>query len=99
MEATLEYAGSHLPKLLQLVANEEEVVLRDGDQAVARIVPFRSSQPPRSRPPVGTITSGPIRNSADAFAPLDDDWLTRSFGLAPKELTTDSILQATRGEG
>ena len=71
MEATLDYAETHFPQLLRKVISGEEVLLRKGSIAVARILPV-AAVPPGPRPRVGEITSAPVRWSGDSFAPLDD---------------------------
>lgn len=79
MEATLDYAASHFAQLLRTVALGEEVLLREGTKAVARIVPVNeSSHSPR--PKVGKITSAPVRWSPDAFAALDETGM-KELGL------------------
>lgn len=72
METTLEYAGSHFPELLKLVASGEEVVLRSGSVAVARIIPLTAAAP-CARPQVGQITSERVRWTPESFAPLDEE--------------------------
>ena len=59
MNTTLEYAETHFSQLLRLVAEGEEVLLRNGTVPVARIVPI----PPvcAARPKVGEITSARVR--------------------------------------
>ena len=71
MEATLEYAESHFAQLLRTVAQGEEVLLREGTKAVARIVPV-AGIPRTVRPKVGEITSAPVRWNHDSFAALDE---------------------------
>ena len=71
MEATLDYAETHLSHLLQQVALGEEVLLRQGTVAVARIVPVKSSSPLK-RPRVGERTSAPVLWTAESFAALDE---------------------------
>ena len=71
MEATLDYAASHFAQLLRTVALGEEVLLREGTKAVARIVPIAARES-AARPKVGEITSAPVRWSHDSFAALDD---------------------------
>ena len=68
---TTHNAKTNLSALLREVAQGAEVEIRRGDRAIARLVPAGSSRSQR-RPPVGTRTSGPIRNDPDAFAPLDE---------------------------
>lgn len=70
MEATLDYAASHFAQLLRTVALGEEVLLREGNKAVARIVPVRDVC--TTRPRVGEITSSPVRWSKEAFSALDE---------------------------
>lgn len=71
MEATLDYAETHVSQLLQQVALGEEVLLRQGTEAVARIVTVKSPSP-LTRPRVGERTSAPVRWSADPFPALDE---------------------------
>ena len=78
MDATLDYAETHFSQLLRVVAAGEEVVLRRGEVAVAKIVPIPSTV--ASRPRVGEVTSGPVRWSAESFAPLGDEGL-KELGL------------------
>lgn len=78
METTLDYAKAHFSQLLRLVAEGEEVVLRNGTVAVARIVPIPA--PRRPRPKVGEITSAPVRWSAESFAALDEEGM-KELGL------------------
>lgn len=66
MEATVEYAETHLALLLRCVEQGEEVILRNGDDLVARIVPFPHPQT-QPRPQVGEITSAPVIWRADSF--------------------------------
>lgn len=49
----------------------EEVLLRQGTEAVARIVTVKSLSP-LTRPRVGERTSAPVRWSAESFAALDE---------------------------
>ena len=70
MEMTLDYAAGHFSQLLRLVAEGEEVVLRNGTVPVARIVPIPAAH--GARPKVGEVTSAPVRWSAESFAALDD---------------------------
>ena len=70
METTLAHAEAHFPELLRLVAQGEEVVLRNGTGPVARIVPIAPLV--GKRPKVGEVTSKPVSWSDDCFAPLDE---------------------------
>ena len=78
MDTTLDYAETHFSQLLRLVADGEEVVLRNGTVPVARIVPIPLVCV--ARPKVGEITSAPVRWSAESFATLDDEG-TKELGL------------------
>lgn len=71
METTVQYAETHLPQLLRCVAQGEEVILREGGDPVARIVPFPSNRR-HARPQVGHITSAPVQWTPDSFTALDD---------------------------
>lgn len=79
VETTVEYAETHFAQLLQCVGRGEEVILREGANPVARIVPFPQT-PKQRRPQVGEITSAPIRWDAGSFAPLDDAGM-KALGL------------------
>jgi antitoxin (DNA-binding transcriptional repressor) of toxin-antitoxin stability system len=74
---TTHEAKSQLSKLLAEVESGQEVIIRRGNVAIAKLTAVRP-RTRRTRPKVGTITSGPIRYSEDAFAPLDEaglqDW-------------------------
>lgn len=72
MEATLDYAQTHLSQLLHQVALGEEVLLRQGSVAVARLVPVQAPLQPR-RPRVGERTSAPVQWTAESFDALDDE--------------------------
>ena len=77
---TTHEAKTHLSSLLKEVEQGQEVELRRGDRPVAKLVPIgRISK--RNRPKVGTVTSARIEYSADAFAHLSEEEMTR-WGLA-----------------
>ena len=78
MDTALDYAETHFSQLLRLVAEGEEVLLRNGTVPVARIVPI----PPvcAVRPKVGEITSAPVRWSAESFSARDDERM-KELGL------------------
>jgi antitoxin (DNA-binding transcriptional repressor) of toxin-antitoxin stability system len=76
---TTHEAKSQLSRLLAEVEAGEEVIIRRGDRAVARLTAVGASAR-SSRPAVGTTTSPPVRWSPDAFAPLTDEEL-KSWGL------------------
>jgi antitoxin (DNA-binding transcriptional repressor) of toxin-antitoxin stability system len=80
MEASLDYAQLHFQQLLRRVVGGEEVLLREGGRAVAKIIPFESSAGVSTRPRVGEITSEPVRWCSDSFAALDEDGM-KALGL------------------
>jgi len=63
-------AKTHLSRLLARVEAGEEIVIRRGRQAVARLVPIAAET--RRRPAVGTVTSEPVQVAPDAFAALTE---------------------------
>lgn len=67
---TTHQAKTQLSRLLAEVEAGEEIVIRRGDTPVARLVPFKKKA--RARPRVGTVTSPPVHEAPDAFAPLTD---------------------------
>ncbi|MFC5455408.1 type II toxin-antitoxin system Phd/YefM family antitoxin [Prosthecobacter fluviatilis] len=71
METTLDYGETHFSQLLQQVARGEEVLLRQGTVAVARIVPVISSHP-LARPRFGERTSAPVRWDSKSFEALNE---------------------------
>lgn len=79
METTLEYAEAHFAQLLRRVVQGEEILLCEGAQPVARIVPLPKSEK-HGRPLVGEITSAPIRWSRESFTALDEAGM-KALGL------------------
>lgn len=75
VDTTLDYAETHFSQLLRLVANGEELVLRNGTVPVARIVPIPPAR--GTRPQVGEIASAPVRWSEKSFAALDEEGITQ----------------------
>jgi antitoxin (DNA-binding transcriptional repressor) of toxin-antitoxin stability system len=73
---TTHEAKTQLSRLLAEVEAGEEIVIRRGDTPVARLVAFKG-RVKRTRPRVGTVTSGPVKWTADTFAPLGQDELER----------------------
>lgn len=67
-------AKTHLSRLLAEVEAGEEIVICRGTTPTARLVPV-SRKPVRRRPRIGTITSDPVRVTAEAFAPLPSEEL------------------------
>ncbi|MBY0273824.1 type II toxin-antitoxin system Phd/YefM family antitoxin [Candidatus Binatia bacterium] len=76
---TTHEAKTHLSRLIAEVEAGEEIIIRRGAQAVARIVPLGQTRR-ATRPKVGTITSPPIRAKRGVFEPLSDDDL-KEWGL------------------
>ena len=71
--ATIHQAKTHLSRLLKEVQSGETVVILNRDVPVARLTAAEPSE--GGRPPVGTITSEPVRYGKDAFASLSDEEL------------------------
>ena len=65
--------------MLIRVERGEEVILRNGAEAFARIVPF-PHPPKRPRPQVGELTSAPVKWDAASFAALDEAGM-KNLGL------------------
>jgi antitoxin (DNA-binding transcriptional repressor) of toxin-antitoxin stability system len=74
-------AKTHLSALLRDVERGEEIEIRRGTVAIARLAPIRKAraQAP-SRPRTGTVTSMGVKYDADAFEPLDEKAL-EEWGL------------------
>lgn len=72
IQITTHEAKTHLSQLLKKVNDGEEVVIKRGDQPVARIVPYGGGEK-KNRPRVGECTSPPIEISEHAFSPLTDE--------------------------
>jgi antitoxin (DNA-binding transcriptional repressor) of toxin-antitoxin stability system len=71
--ATTHQAKTHLSRLLKEVQAGETVVILNGSVPVAKLTAVESSV--GARPPVGTLTSAPVRYTEDAFGPLSDEEL------------------------
>jgi antitoxin (DNA-binding transcriptional repressor) of toxin-antitoxin stability system len=71
--ATTHYAKTHLSRLLKEVQNGETVVILSGKHPVGRLTGEEKRK--SVRPKVGTVTSGPVTISKDAFAPLAEQEL------------------------
>jgi prevent-host-death family protein len=76
---TTHEAKTQLSRLLAEVEAGEEIVIRRGNTPVAKLTAVKARSK-RTRPRVGTLTSGPVRWSTDAFAPLSEDDL-KTWGL------------------
>ncbi len=72
-------AKTHLSRLLSEVEAGQEILICRGATPAARLVPL-TRRAARRRPPVGTVTSDPVRVSEDAFAPLTNAEL-ETWGL------------------
>lgn len=66
--ATTHEAKTHLSRLIREVQAGETVVILSGQRPVAKLTAVADVHP--RRPTVGTITSGPVSYSSDAFAPM-----------------------------
>ncbi|MFN8601559.1 MAG: type II toxin-antitoxin system Phd/YefM family antitoxin [Candidatus Binatia bacterium] len=76
---TTHEAKTHLSRLVAEVEAGEEIVIRRGARAVARLVPLGRAKR-ATRPKVGTITSPPIRARRGVFEALSDEDL-KEWGL------------------
>ncbi|MEW6277264.1 MAG: type II toxin-antitoxin system prevent-host-death family antitoxin [Candidatus Eremiobacterota bacterium] len=77
---TTHEAKTHLSQLLSRVLQGEEILICRGAVPVARLVPVDKVARQPDRPAVGTVTSGPLSWTPDAFAPLTDEELA-AWGL------------------
>lgn len=69
---TTHEAKTRLSALLKEVEGGEEIEIRRGATAVARLAPIRKTKAKiASRPRTGTITSSGVKVAADAFEPMD----------------------------
>ncbi|MEW6754290.1 MAG: type II toxin-antitoxin system Phd/YefM family antitoxin [Candidatus Latescibacterota bacterium] len=75
---TTHQAKTHLSRLLKEVQAGETIIIRSGAVPVAKLTAVGATA--GVRPPVGTLTSAPVRCAEDAFAPLSDEEL-RDLGL------------------
>jgi prevent-host-death family protein len=73
MTVTIHQAKTHLSRLLQHVAQGEEVTVCRGKQPVAKLVPASALQ--ATRPKVGQPTSARFIIPKGAFLPLQEDEL------------------------
>ncbi|MDX2021014.1 MAG: type II toxin-antitoxin system prevent-host-death family antitoxin [Deltaproteobacteria bacterium] len=72
---TTHEAKTHLSRLLAEVEAGQDVVILRGSVPAARLTAVGKSGAHPLRPRVGTITSKPISEAKEAFAPLSDDEL------------------------
>jgi len=70
---TTHEAKTHLSRLLAEVEAGSEIVILRGNVPAAKLTALGATSPLRVRPRVGTITSTPVCQDADAFAPLAVD--------------------------
>ncbi len=79
---TTHDAKTRLSALLKDVERGEEIEIRRGSTAVARLTPIRKSKARApTRPRTGTVTSVGVTYDADAFDPLDEAALVK-WGFA-----------------
>ncbi|MBI4585099.1 MAG: type II toxin-antitoxin system Phd/YefM family antitoxin [Planctomycetes bacterium] len=78
IKTNVHQAKTHLSRLLKAVQKGETVLICRGEIPVARLVAVEPG--PNRRPPVGQVTSGSVRWTEDAFAPLTDAEL-KTWGL------------------
>ena len=76
--ASVHQTKTHLSRMLKEVQAGETIVILNGTTPVARLTGI--DHPAPRRPRAGTITSPPVRYSADAFQPLSDEDL-HEWGL------------------
>jgi antitoxin (DNA-binding transcriptional repressor) of toxin-antitoxin stability system len=76
---TTHQAKTQLSRLLAMVEQGEEILIKRGNVPVARLVGVGRDNVKR-RPVVGTKTSEPVTYATDAFAPLSDEEL-KAWGL------------------
>ena len=66
--ATINHAKTHLSQLVKEVQGGETIVIVNGATPMAKLTAVEDHS--NRRPKVGTLTSRPVRYTADAFAPL-----------------------------
>ena len=76
--ASVHQTKTHLSRMLKEVQAGETIVILNGTTPVARLTAI--DHPAPRRPKAGTLTSSPVRYSADAFQPLSDEDM-REWGL------------------
>jgi prevent-host-death family protein len=76
MEVNIHEAKTHLSRLLQRVANGEEVTIARAGVPVARLVPIQNKQNSR---PLG-FARGEVWVADDFDAPLPDELLKQFYG-------------------
>ena len=75
---TTHQAKTHLSRLLKEVQAGETIVILSGSVPAAKLTATKPTE--ALRPPAGTVTSGRVSWSDDAFRPLTDDEL-KAWGL------------------
>ncbi|MBN1835843.1 MAG: type II toxin-antitoxin system Phd/YefM family antitoxin [Spirochaetales bacterium] len=73
---TTHEAKTHLSALLKAVERGEEVTIRRGQNAIAKLIRIDEVTTPK-RPPTGTVTSKGVRYDPEAFEPLDREGMER----------------------
>lgn len=89
MEVNIHEAKTHLSRLLQKVAEGEEITIARAGVPVARLVAVEKK---RKRRPLG-MDRGRIWVADDFDAPLPDDMLREFYGGDLPELTSDKKSQ------
>jgi antitoxin (DNA-binding transcriptional repressor) of toxin-antitoxin stability system len=67
---TIEEAHARLPELVHRLSPDEELVITENDQPVARLV--KSAPKPRAKRRLGTMKGSVLYMAPDFDAPLDD---------------------------
>ena len=67
---TIEEAQAHLPELVRRLSGDEELVITENDQPVARLV--KSVRQPSAKRRLGTMKGSVLSIAPDFDAPLDD---------------------------
>jgi len=83
MEVNIHEAKTHLSRLLQRVANGEEVTIARAGMPIARLVPVAKKQNVR---PLG-FARGEVWVADDFDAPLPDELLAAFYGGEIPEIT------------
>ncbi|MFZ0523745.1 MAG: type II toxin-antitoxin system Phd/YefM family antitoxin [Candidatus Acidiferrales bacterium] len=76
MEVNIHQAKTHLSRLLQRVANGEEIIIARAGEPIARLVRI---QPERATRPLG-MDEGAIKMAEDFDAPLPAELLAQFLG-------------------
>ena len=77
--ATTHYAKTHLSRLLKDVQKGETVIILHGSVPVGKLIAV-DDVPAQKRPKAGSVTSGTVTCTDDAFAPMGEEELAE-WGL------------------